>query len=102
MKRQTNLPMFLAILLLTGGVFLASCSGSSQSSSSADEASAPLTGEELIQQRCTSCHTETRIVDKRADLEGWTTTVDRMMTKGARLDEAERQTLIEYQTQKNP
>jgi mono/diheme cytochrome c family protein len=102
MKRQTTLPLFMAILLLTGGIFLASCSGSSQSSPAVDESSAPLTGEELMLQRCTVCHTETRIVEKSADLEGWTTTVDRMMTKGARLDEAERQTLIDYLTQTYP
>ncbi len=102
MKRYPIPPIFIAVFLLTAGVFLASCSGSSSASSPEDEVTVPLTGEQLMQQRCTGCHTETRIVDKSADLEGWTSTVDRMMTKGANLDETERLTLIEYLAQTYP
>jgi len=55
-----------------------------------------LDGEALVDERCTVCHTRDVIDAQDMDEEGWTQTVDRMITYGAELDSAERQAIIDY------
>lgn len=55
-----------------------------------------------MEQRCSVCHTTGRITSKSATLDEWTITVDRMIGKGAQLDTAEKQTLIDFLVQNNP
>ena len=57
---------------------------------------ATLDGNALIDERCTVCHTRERIDMQDKDEEGWTETVDRMISYGADLDSAERQAVINY------
>ena len=57
---------------------------------------ATLDGNALIDERCTVCHTRERIEMQDKDEEGWTETVDRMISYGADLDSAERQAVINY------
>src|SRR5690606_35204497 len=57
---------------------------------------ATLDGNALIDERCTVCHTRERIDMQDKDEAGWTQTVDRMISYGAQLDEAERQAVINY------
>lgn len=57
---------------------------------------ATLDGNALIDERCTVCHTRERIDQQDKDEAGWTATVDRMISYGADLDEAERQAVINY------
>jgi len=52
-------------------------------------------GEALLKARCVKCH-DLRRVDKRKDPRGWEKTVDRMIKKGTKLNDAERDALIEY------
>ena len=53
-------------------------------------------GEELLQDRCTRCHTLDRVQTASKSLAEWQTTVERMRTKGAQLTEDEVQVLTEY------
>ena len=53
-------------------------------------------GEELLQDRCTQCHTLDRVQTASKSLAEWQTTVERMRTKGAQLTEDEVQVLTEY------
>jgi len=55
-----------------------------------------LDGNALVNERCTVCHTRDRIDQADKDEEGWTATVDRMISYGAQLDSAEREAVIQY------
>ncbi len=59
---------------------------------------APITldGNAILERTCTRCHTLDRVKSSKKDISGWTTTVDRMMGKGAVLTADEKATLIEY------
>lgn len=57
---------------------------------------AALDGAALVAERCSVCHTTDRIDAASKDEAGWTTTVDRMIAKGAQLDSAEREAVIAY------
>jgi hypothetical protein len=57
---------------------------------------AVLSAEDLINERCTVCHTTDRIYKAGFDREQWEKTVDRMISKGAELNEEERDSIIEY------
>ncbi|HEX3049511.1 MAG TPA: hypothetical protein VHP83_02570 [Aggregatilineaceae bacterium] len=55
-----------------------------------------LDGNALVDERCTVCHDRGRIDSKDKDEAGWTETVDRMIGKGAQLNDEERQAVIDY------
>ncbi|NLF79279.1 MAG: hypothetical protein GX573_26595 [Chloroflexi bacterium] len=55
-----------------------------------------LSGEELVQTRCTVCHTRERIDNAEKTEAEWAATVDRMIGHGAVLNEAERAAVIAY------
>lgn len=61
-----------------------------------EEGEATLSGEELLQERCTACHDLERVTSQDKDEAGWTATVDRMISYGAQLNAGEREALIEY------
>jgi len=52
--------------------------------------------EQLVQDRCTRCHTLAPIEVARKTPEEWTRTVYRMIDKGARLSDAEAERVIAY------
>ena len=52
--------------------------------------------EQLVQERCTRCHTLAPIEAARKTPEEWTRTVYRMIGRGARLSDAEAERVIEY------
>jgi hypothetical protein len=55
-----------------------------------------LSGEELVQERCTKCHTLAPIEVARKTRPEWQRTVYRMIEKGARLNDREAQEVIDY------
>lgn len=52
--------------------------------------------EELINVRCTFCHDVDRVYKAGLSPAGWEDTIDRMIARGAWLDETERDAVIEY------
>jgi len=78
-----------AVTLMTASIVFAaiSCGG---------KQSAPNSGAELLEQRCSVCHPASRATDKKKTAEEWEATVQRMMGKGAKLSEEEKQTLVNY------
>ena len=56
-------------------------------------------GEELLQVRCTRCHTLDRVQAAAKTQAEWEATVERMRGKGAELTDAEAQTVVEYLTE---
>jgi cytochrome c5 len=57
---------------------------------------AELGGEDLLQARCTRCHTLDRVQAAAKTLDEWEATVERMRGKGAELTDTEAQTLVEF------
>jgi len=54
------------------------------------------TGEELLQARCTACHSLGQVEAASKTQAEWETTVERMRGKGAELTDAEAQTLVQF------
>jgi mono/diheme cytochrome c family protein len=61
--------------------------------------SVAITGEVLLQERCTVCHTLDRVMRAGHSALGWEQTVDRMVKRGAELNDEERTVLIDYLAQ---
>ncbi len=57
---------------------------------------APPDGAALLQERCSVCHSLDRVRGARKGREAWEQTVDRMIRRGAQLNEEERAVLIAY------
>jgi thiosulfate/3-mercaptopyruvate sulfurtransferase len=55
-----------------------------------------MTGKDLVQDRCTKCHDQSRINRAKKDQPGWEKLVDKMIHNGAKLSATERQTVINY------
>jgi cytochrome c5 len=55
-------------------------------------------GKVLLETRCTVCHNLERVQKKKADRAGWEKIAERMKKNGAKLDDAEREAVVEYLT----
>jgi hypothetical protein len=55
-----------------------------------------LDAEALIRERCTFCHDADRVYKAGLSRAGWEDTIDRMVARGAWLDETEREAVIKY------
>ncbi|MBE0477447.1 MAG: hypothetical protein IBX62_10150 [Coriobacteriia bacterium] len=108
-------PGALLLALLLSATLLAGCDGDGdgvtprpEETTPGEEATAPAPpeetlaeGEELVNERCTPCHSLDRVYAEDKDREGWTSTVDRMISLGAELDARERQVVIDYLTERS-
>ena len=56
-------------------------------------------GAALLEQRCSVCHPSARPKSKMKTAKEWEATVTRMMGKGAKLTEEEKQILVEHLSQ---
>ena len=94
-KRTTSLISILVLVLLVGA-FLAACGASQTPAVTTPD------GQKLLNERCTVCHNLNRVTSAHKTADQWTTTVERMVGKGAQLDAQEQQTLIDYLAQTYP
>jgi len=53
-------------------------------------------GAKLLDERCSVCHASSRPKAAKKSMEDWNKTVTRMIGKGAKLSEPEKQVLVEY------
>jgi hypothetical protein len=81
----------ILVLVFVMGILLVSCGASSSSGAS--------NGQALMQDRCTVCHSLTRVTSAHKTADEWKLTVDRMVNRGAQLSTQEEQALIEYLAQ---
>jgi cytochrome c5 len=104
MKRQLAM---LIVLLVVVGIAAAQCGGppaateapaatKAPAATEAPAAPAALDGKALLEDRCTTCHNLDRVTQAKKTEAEWKTTVDRMVGKGAKLNQAEQETLIKY------
>lgn len=82
--------MIMALVLLAGIIGLAMPEQGGACGTNCSNGPA----EALIKERCTVCHNTDRIFAAQKDEAGWTTTVDTMIGKGAKLNPAERQAVV--------
>ena len=86
-RKQAIIVLLLASLVT---ITLVACGGDSSD------------GETLLKERCRECHSLDRITTSSKSAEGWETNVDRMILRGASLDDLEREALIQYLTETYP
>ena len=79
----------------TGG----STGGSTGSPTSGSTGSSTADGQTLMQQRCSVCHSLSRVTSAQKTTAQWKVTVDKMINNGAQLSPAEEQTLVNYLAQ---
>jgi len=89
MNRRMVQLISIILLFLLVGVILSSCGSGTPASGGTDGAS-------LMNQRCSVCHSVSRITSAHKTSADWTTTVQRMIDHGAQLNATEEQTLITY------
>jgi len=66
------------------------------------EEPATLDGQSLLQERCTVCHDLGRVERSEKTEEEWRATVERMVGKGAQLNQAEQELVIKYLAETYP
>ncbi len=59
-------------------------------------------GGALVQDRCDDCHSLDRISSATKSRDDWEATVDRMITRGAVLDQEEREAVVVFLTKTYP
>lgn len=102
MNRKRLLLAALCGFILMLGVITACASSprSSDSSLSPLHSQSPLPSEvdaaALLQERCSTCHSLERVQNAQKTAAQWEQTVDRMIGKGAKLNNEERAILIAY------
>ncbi|HPS42148.1 MAG TPA: hypothetical protein PK040_06055 [Anaerolineaceae bacterium] len=60
------------------------------------EASVTAEGQTLLETRCTTCHTLDKAISENGNASQWTRIVERMISNGAQLTDAEKAVLIDY------
>jgi competence protein ComEA len=85
------------VIALVLSLALVACGGGAK-----EEAPAALDGEALVEERCTKCHDLSVVTSAKKSAEGWKANVERMVQKGAQLDEAEQEVVIDYLTEAYP
>jgi len=96
-KKKGFLSIFIATLALLA--LIAACGGGQEPAQPPSPPSTPpplAGGAELLQERCTRCHTLDRVMAATKTQAEWEATVERMRGKGAELTDDEAQILIEY------
>ena len=95
----------VTLVVLLSGSLLAACGGSQEATSvptQEEPAPSTLDGEALVQERCTECHDLGRVERAKKTEEEWKATVERMVTLGAQLNQAEQELVIQYLAETYP
>ena len=85
----------LAFTLLAVMILITACSSGSSSSTTAPSTTTQ-DGGALLQERCTVCHTLSRVESKKLTSTEWETIVDKMIGKGAQLTPDEETLVVDY------
>jgi cytochrome c5 len=107
-NKNANTLNGLALLAVVITILLTACGSSSTPSQNSGQVpstspaqdsvqvNGSVSGQTLMDERCSVCHSTSRITSAQKTLDGWTTTVERMINKGAQLNADEKQILIDY------
>jgi len=100
MYKEAKVKRLSYILVLTAllAVLVAACGNTEQETDSAGV----LDGKALAEERCATCHPYSRVENVTKTPEEWKSNVERMVQKGAQLDEAEQAAVIQYLSEAFP
>ena len=93
---KTRAVLGTTVLIVLLGLVLAAC-GSAEEPRSGER-----DGKALVEERCTICHGLETVTGATKSLDGWTSTVERMIGKGAQLNDVEKAAVIEYLSEAYP
>ena len=99
MSKRTVSIISIFLLILLSATLLAACRSNSPTSAPATSAPSSSNGQTLLQERCSVCHSTDRVTSAHKTADAWKTTVDRMISHGAKLSSQEEQTLVDYLAQ---
>jgi mono/diheme cytochrome c family protein len=88
-----RLVVVLSVAVIVGTVILSGCGGA-QDESAQDSVS--VSGEVLLEERCTECHGLDRVTSLEQTRGEWEQTVENMINRGAQLTEDEKTVLVDY------
>jgi quinohemoprotein amine dehydrogenase len=91
-------PAYALVIVALLTIVIAACSAPSEDPAS----SGVLDGKSLAEEQCSVCHPYSRVEAAKKTPEEWKTTVERMVAKGAKLNEAEQAAVIEYLSEAYP
>ena len=94
---KTRILLGSMLLLVLLGTVLAACSGAQEPAAGSD-----LDGKALVEERCTQCHNLQTVTGTAKSRDGWQSTVERMIGKGAKLNDAEKAAVIDYLSEAYP
>ena len=93
MKKHNISLISILLVTLFIGTLMTSCDSSKTTPVSTSSSS---DGATLMQERCSVCHPTDRITSAHKTADQWTTTVERMISKGAQLNPQEQQMLNDF------
>jgi hypothetical protein len=99
LSKRTYIGWAVLLSALFLGSLLAACGAGA---GGGEEARATLDGPALVQERCTQCHDLGRVESAKKTPEAWRTTVERMVSRGAQLNQAEEEAVIAYLSEAYP
>jgi hypothetical protein len=94
--------LIVLVFVVIGTTQCSSAPSSSTTGSSTGSSASTLDGKSLVESKCTVCHNQDRIQSAHKDANGWKTTVERMVGKGAQLTAEEQSAVIDYLTKTYP
>ena len=68
----------------------------------AKEPASDVDGKALVEERCTVCHNLQTVSGAKKSRDAWQSTVERMIGKGAQLNDAEKAAVVDYLTEAYP
>jgi hypothetical protein len=106
MNRSLFAVLTMTLLVLLSGSLLAACGARDETAVPTAEpgGGTPVTldGKALLEERCTKCHDLGRVEQAKKTEEEWKANVERMVSKGAELDQAEQELVIQYLAEAYP
>jgi cytochrome c5 len=107
MSRRILVVFTMVLLVVLVGSLLAACGAAEDETAvptTEQEEAVPavLEGKALLEERCTQCHDLGRVERAKKSEEEWKATVERMVGKGAELNEAEQELVIQYLAEMYP
>lgn len=86
----------LSLLLLTIVIIVTACSSGASNTTTTPVVTSNLDGATLVQERCSVCHSLSRVEGSRHTTADWKTIVDLMISRGAQLTPEEETVVVNY------
>lgn len=100
---KTRLLIGSLVVIFVLGLVLAACGGAEEPAPGTEgEQPGALDGQALVEERCSQCHNLQTVTSANKSRDAWQSTVERMIEKGARLNEAEKEAVIDYLAEAYP